>query len=166
MLEYRVTVDRTGPGAAAASCARCPGVTIALDTEPADRTDALNPAELLLAAVGACLLKGIERVAPILRFELTGVHIQVHGLRQVTPPKLRRIDFDFAVVSAESDRRLELLHANVRKFGTITNTLAGAVELTGSLHRARPIAAAPRREPSDAVLAVPSAFGTPLDDYC
>lgn len=30
-------------------------------------------------------------------------------------------------------RRLELLHANVRKFGTITNAVAAAVQLSGRL---------------------------------
>jgi hypothetical protein len=37
----------------------------------------------------------------------------------------------------EPDRRLELLHANVKKHGTIFNTLAKATELTGSVRRAR-----------------------------
>lgn len=39
-------------------------------------------------------------------------------------------------------RRLDLLHENVRKYGTISNTLAAAVPLTGRLARAASTAAA------------------------
>ncbi|MCK9365774.1 MAG: OsmC family protein [Metallibacterium scheffleri] len=50
----------------------------------AGRVDAFNPAELLLAAVGACMMKNIERVAPIIGFKFRGVHIeeQVRALTQ------------------------------------------------------------------------------------
>jgi hypothetical protein len=36
----------------------------------------------------------------------------------------------------ENDRRLELLHTNVRKFGTISNTVAAATNLAGRIVRA------------------------------
>ena len=35
----------------------------------------------------------------------------------------------------ESDQRLELLHKNVRKYGTISNTVAEVVNLTGKIRR-------------------------------
>jgi hypothetical protein len=37
------------------------------------------------------------------------------------------------VDTPESDRRLELLHTNVRKYGTISNTLAEVVTLNGTI---------------------------------
>ena len=135
MLEYTVTTRRTGPAAAVAACARCPGATIALDTDPAGRTDAFNPAELLLAAVGACMLKGIERVTPMLGFRLTGAEVHVRGVRQDAPPRMLRIEYDLVVATDEPDRRLALLHENVRKFGTIFNTVASAVQLVGRIRR-------------------------------
>ncbi len=39
------------------------------------------------------------------------------------------------VDSSEPPRRLELLHHNLIKYGTITNTLAAVLELPGELHR-------------------------------
>ena len=39
------------------------------------------------------------------------------------------------VDSDETDQRLDLLHRNVLKYGTISNTLAAAVELEGRLVR-------------------------------
>jgi len=62
---------------------------ITLDTDLAGRPDAFNPAELLLAA---CRIKGIERVTPILKFELRGVEVRLHGVRQDVPPRMESID--------------------------------------------------------------------------
>ncbi len=65
LLEFTVTAERVD---AHGSVVRCKAATVTLDTDLAGRTDAFNPAELLLAALSACIIKGIERVAPILRF--------------------------------------------------------------------------------------------------
>jgi hypothetical protein len=46
---------------------------------------------------------------------------------------MTRIDYEILVDTDESDRRLALLHDNVRKYGTISNTIALAVPLTGAL---------------------------------
>jgi uncharacterized OsmC-like protein len=98
------------------------------------RPDAFNPAELLLAAI-ACMIKGIERVTPMLKFKLRGVEIQLQGMRQDSPPKMVAIDYELIVDTDEDDRRLELLHLNVRKFGTIFNTVVAATKLDGVIRR-------------------------------
>lgn len=121
-----------------ASEARCKQAGIALDTDLAGNPDAFNPAELLLAALSACMIKGIERVAPILKFELRGVEVFVHGVRQDVPPKMESITYEIVVDTDESDRRLELLHDNVKKFGTVFNTVAPGTELSGILRRKVP----------------------------
>ena len=99
------------------------------------RRDAFNPAELLLAALSACMIKGIERVVPILRFELRGVEVRVEGVRQDVPPKLESIRYEIVVDTDESDHRLALLHENVRKYGTVFNTVAPGTDLAGELRR-------------------------------
>jgi uncharacterized OsmC-like protein len=101
----------------------------------AGRRDAFNPAELLLAATAACMIKGIERVAPMLKFILRGVEVRMHAVRRDSPPGLDRIDYELIVDTDESDRRLNLLHTNVRKFGTVSNTIAAAVRLEGTIRR-------------------------------
>lgn len=120
------------------SRARCKDAELALDTDLAGRRDALNPAELLLAALAACMLKGIERVTPILKFSLRGVRVVVHGTRQDTPPRMESIRYEIIVDTDESDRRLELLHDNVRKYGTVFNTVAPGTDLAGELRRKGP----------------------------
>ena len=81
------------------------------------------------------MIKGIERVAPILKFEFRGVQVKLHGVRQDKPPKMVEINYELIVDTEESDRRLELLHENVRKFGTISNTIATATKLEGQIKR-------------------------------
>jgi uncharacterized OsmC-like protein len=67
LLEYKVKAHRVDAHGATAMVKKA---RIDLDTDPAGRADAFNPAELLLASVAACMIKGIERVAPILHLNL------------------------------------------------------------------------------------------------
>ncbi len=133
MLEYAVTAKRRDMHG---SVAKCKDAEIMLDTDVDGRPDAFNPAELFLAAIAACMIKGIERATPILRFDLRGVEVKLHGVRQDSPPKMVSIDYELVIDTDETDRRLELLHTNVRKFGTISNTVAGATRLKGRILRA------------------------------
>ena len=112
-MEFAVTARRTDESG---SVATCKDATLTLDTALAGRRDALNPAELLLAALSACMIEGIERVASMLRFSFRGVEVRVHGVRQDVPPRLERIDYEIVVDTDEPDRR-ELLHDNVKKSG-------------------------------------------------
>ena len=111
-----------------ASVASTKDATVTLDTDLAGRRDAFNPAELLLAALSACMIKGIERVTPILKFELRGVEVRVHGVRQDVPPRMESISYEIVVDTDEPERRLELLHENVRKYGTVFTTVAPGTE--------------------------------------
>jgi uncharacterized OsmC-like protein len=139
MLEYDIVAKRTD---AHGSLARCKGAEIALDTDVNGRPDAFNPAELLLAAVAACMIKGIERVAPMNRFKFRGVEVRLHGVRQDSPPFMSSITYELIVDTDEDDRRLDLLHHNVSKFGTIFNTVSAATKLNGRIMRASQLAAA------------------------
>lgn len=48
---------------------------------------------------------------------------------------MESIDYEIIVDSDESDRRLALLHDNVKKFGTVFNTLVPGTQLAGVLKR-------------------------------
>jgi uncharacterized OsmC-like protein len=131
-LTYSVRARRLD---ASASEARCKDARLMLDTGAAGRSDAFNPAELLLAALSACIVKGIERVAPIIKFGFRGVEVRLTGVRQDTPPKMARIDYEIIVDTDEPERKLELLHQNVRTYGTVYNTVAPGTQLAGTLRR-------------------------------
>jgi uncharacterized OsmC-like protein len=131
-LEYSVQARRID---AHGSEATTKEARLVLDTDVKGRPDAFNPAELFLASVAACMIKGIERVSPMLNFDVRGVEVKLHGVRQDSPPKMVSVDYELIVDTPESDRRLELLHTNVRKYGTILNTVAAATTLTGRIVR-------------------------------
>ena len=133
MLDYTVHARRID---ASVSEATTKQATIILDTDVKGRLDAFNPAELLLAALAACMIKGIERVMPLIHFELRGVEVKLHGIREDVPPSMKSISYELIVDTDESDQRLDLLHTNVRKYGTISNTLARATHLEGVIIRA------------------------------
>lgn len=132
MLEYRVNARRID---AHGSVASCKDATISLDTDVGGRRDAFNPAEMFLAAIAACMIKGIERAAPMLKFDVRGVEVHLRGVRQDSPPKMTSIDYELIVDTDENDHRLDLLHVNVRKYGTISNTVAAATQLQGLIRR-------------------------------
>lgn len=118
------------------SLALAKAAEVMLDTDLAGRSDAMNPVELLLAALAACMLKGLERVTPMLQFQFEGAEVRLEALRQDAPPKLTLIRYEIVLDSDETEQRLDLLHRNIRKYGTIFNTLSGCVPLEGSLRRA------------------------------
>ena len=133
MLTYQVNLRRLD---AHGGEARCKAARLAVDSDPAGRPDAFNPAELLLAALGACMLKNIERVAPILKFRFDSVQLTVDGERQDSPPRMRQIRYRIVVATDESEQRLALLHRNLTEFGTVFNTLAAGVPIDGDIERA------------------------------
>ena len=132
MLEYRIAARRID---AKGSVAEAKMAEVRLDTGLAGSPDAFNPAELLLAAIAACMIKGIERVTPMLDFSFSGVAVSLRAVRQDAPPRIVSVDYELIVDTDESDQRLELLHKNVRKYGTISNTIAAASRLDGTIRR-------------------------------
>lgn len=131
-MEYSVKARRID---AHGSIASTGAAKILLDTDVSGRADAFNPAQLFLASIAACMIKGINRVTPILKFELRGVEVRLHAVRQDNPPKIQCVEYEILVDTDENDHRLELLHSNVRKFGTISNTVAESTRLSGIIRR-------------------------------
>jgi len=71
-----------------------------------------------------------------LKFQFSGVVIRLEADRQDAPPKLVAIRYEIVVATGENDARLDLLHRNILKYGTISNTIAAAAPLTGTIRRA------------------------------
>lgn len=132
-MDYHVSAKRLDPHGSEASTKQA---TILLDTDVNGRPDAFNPAELFMASIAACMIKGIERVSPMIHFKFEGVEIKLHGVREDVPPSISALIYEIIVDTDETDQRLELLHTNVRKYGTISNTVAKATKLEGTIRRA------------------------------
>lgn len=117
------------------SISYCKNAEIKLDTNVSGNLNAFNPAELLLASLSACMIKGIERLTPILKFEFKSIEVKLHGVRQDIPPKMESITYEVIVDTAEEDHRLQLLHKNIQQYGTVYNTVAPGTTLTGTVRR-------------------------------
>lgn len=130
---YRASARTEGNGRAVAEAG---DESIAFDASWAQPPSGLpGPAELLASAFAACLLKNIERAGHLLTFRYQGAQVDVTVRRQDAPPKFTEIAYELRVATDESDHRLELLHRNLRQFGTVYNTLAAACEIDGHITR-------------------------------
>lgn len=118
---------------ASASEASCKSVTVRFDSSSGVSPDLPGPAELLAMAFAACVLKNVSRYSEILPFSQQGASIQVTADRQHSPPRMTRINYVLRLKTNEPEHRIELLHKNIAKFGTIYNTLAEVCEISGEI---------------------------------
>lgn len=130
VMTFAVSASRSD---AAGSVVRSKETELVIDTSMAGRPDALNPVELLLSALAACMIKGIERVAPTLGIEYDSVDVSLTAHRPVDEARIEDITYRVVVDTNADDNKLALLHKNLMKFGTIFNTVKAGTELTGTL---------------------------------
>jgi uncharacterized OsmC-like protein len=117
------------------SLAQGHGVEIAVDTDLAGGDDALNPAELLLTAMAGCMIKTIERTAPILKIAFTSAEISLTAKRRAHPPGFEEIRYEIRLGTLSNDHQLELLNLNVQTYGQVTSLIGSALPLTGRIDR-------------------------------
>ncbi len=91
-----------------------------------------NPAELLLTALAACILKNVERLSVLQKFEYTKASIKVSSIRLITPTRLADIEYQLAIYSKEK-LNIDLLRRNIEEHGTIYNTIKKSANITGAL---------------------------------
>ncbi|MBR9990956.1 MAG: OsmC family protein [Gemmatimonadetes bacterium] len=111
--------------------------TIAFDGSQGMADAVPGPAHLLAGSLAACLLKNVERFHHMLPFAYSAASADVDLERRDAPPAIVRARYVLEVHTDEPASRCALLHQNARKFGTITNTLASACELEGTLRVVR-----------------------------
>jgi uncharacterized OsmC-like protein len=131
-LTYSVRARVVAPGVSRANVAGKTG-DIAFDTS-AGQGDALpGPADLLVAAFAACVLKNVERMSRLQPFHYEGAEIEVTAEREDRPPRIAKIRYRLLVITDEPQRRIDLLHHNIARQGTIYNTLAAASDVAGEI---------------------------------
>ncbi len=128
---YRVAARSLGEGRAEVTAGTA---VIAFDASWSRPPSGLpGPAELLASAFAACLLKNVERVSQLMPFRYHGAEVDVTVRRQDRPPKFAGIVYELRLVTDEPAHRVELLHENLRRFGTVYNTLAAACAIEGHI---------------------------------
>lgn len=130
-LSYSVVARTTTPGAAEIAF---DGEVLRFDRSWAVESSGLpGPAELLAASFSACLLKNLERAGQLLAFHYDGAEVEVVARRQDDPPQFVEISYRMRITTDEPRRRVDLVHRNLQKFGTVYNTLAAVCAVHGTL---------------------------------
>jgi FtsP/CotA-like multicopper oxidase with cupredoxin domain len=91
--------------------------------------------DLIIVDDGTGERLGLPRSYPMLSASQRGAEVRMHGVRGDAPPRMVSIDYELIVDPDETEQRLELLHTTVRKYGTVSNTVAAAARLEGSIRR-------------------------------
>ncbi len=94
-----------------------------------------GPAELLLTAFSSCILKNIERFSELLKFEYSHVKVETQGDRRESPPKFIEIRYKILIETNETEQRLDLLHRNIKKFGTVYNSISEETVISGIIEK-------------------------------
>lgn len=92
-----------------------------------------GPGELLLTAFSSCILKNVERFSEILKFDYEKVNIQVEAQRRDSPPKFIDISYKIFLKTKENEHRIDILHKNLKKFGTVYNSLSEETNISGEI---------------------------------
>ena len=107
--------------------------SIEFDTSVEQSASLMGPADPLASAFAACVLKNVERFARMLSFTYVTASIRVTLERQDRQPRITSVQYALHLVTAEPQHRVDLLHLNIVKHGTIYNTLAAACPVSGSI---------------------------------
>ncbi len=137
ILTYGVTASVTSPGISTGNISG-KSAKVEFDTSAGQSDSLPGPADLLVTAFAACVLKNVERMSSFMPFAYDGATIEVTAERETNPPRMARINYLLTVNTDEPERRVELLHRNISNQGTIYNTLAQVCEITGQIATERP----------------------------
>lgn len=130
-LSYTIVARTSEPGSAEIAFG---GEVLRIDRSwGAEPSGLPGPAELLAASFSACLLKNLERAGQLLGFHYDGAEVEVVARRQDDPPRFVEISYRMRVSTDEPARRIDLIHRNLQKFGTVYNTLAAVCDVHGTL---------------------------------
>lgn len=134
MLEYKITANAIPPGTATAKANQS---EIQFDASSGRDDELPNPAELLLTSLAACMLKNVQRYSEILKIHYHKARVSIHGVRNDNPPYMKTIRYILEVDTDADERKIDNWHKNILKFGTITNTLKRACEVTGEIKKTK-----------------------------
>jgi uncharacterized OsmC-like protein len=130
MQQYAISASVQKGGRALAQAKQS---EIRFDAAAQQDPDLPGPADLLATAFAACVLKNVERFSHILPFQYETASIHVEAQREDRPPRIVSIRYTLRIKTDEPRHRVDQLHLNIRKYGTIYNTLAAACRVEGDI---------------------------------
>lgn len=130
MLNYHVNVT-TQDGSHALAEAR--GHQLTLKVKKGSGAAGFNAAEILLAALGACILTNVNAIGEKMRLQIDEARLEFDAERRDEPPALTEIRYRLILKSPEPREKLEELHQLCLKWGTVTNTVINELTPQGAL---------------------------------
>jgi len=136
MLNYNVTITKIADEVGQAQASEKSGKVV-LDISRNSSPNLPNPAELLLAAFGGCLLKNISKLAPKMRLVIDDARVEVTGVREDDSPRIASISYQLVLSTEEQREKIERLVDYLHAYGTVYNTLIPRLSVTEKIVLAR-----------------------------
>ncbi|MGQ4834302.1 MAG: OsmC family protein [Candidatus Asgardarchaeia archaeon] len=92
-----------------------------------------NPTEVLLAAIGGCMIVNYGRLSRKMNLKIESIEIDIDAERPKMKAKVTKIKYKIRIKSSESYEKLERLKELVERNGTVFNTVKEGTELIGNL---------------------------------
>jgi uncharacterized OsmC-like protein len=92
-----------------------------------------NPAELFLGSFAACMLKNVERFSEMMKFNYTKTTLEVNATRLENPPRMENLIYNLTIYSSDTKLNTALLKKNIKKHGTIYNTIKLSCHIEGTI---------------------------------
>ncbi|MGQ4915862.1 MAG: OsmC family protein [Candidatus Asgardarchaeia archaeon] len=107
--------------------------TLTIDTNTDGKNQGPNPTEVLLAAVGGCMIVNYGRLSRKMGLKIDSIKINLYAKRPKMLPKVSEIRYDVQIKSNEDIKKLEHLRKLAEKNGTVFNTIRNGTKIFGTL---------------------------------
>ncbi len=133
-LEYKAELKWDGK---VGSTARVREFSFFIDTNTDGENKGPNPTEMLLSAIGGCLIVNWGRLIKKMRLDIKDLKVEIKGWRDLDEPQLKEITYKITVVTDEDEKRIFRAKELAEKYGTVFNTV-GAEKIKGKIEVVRP----------------------------
>ncbi len=122
------------------------GHTLRLGVHRGDPEAGFNAAETLMAAFGACLMTNINSLAEKMRLQIDDARIEIRAGGSLRRTALIALEYELVLTSPEPEEKLEKLHQQAVKWGTVANTLSHGITPRGTIRVEWPPFPPPRKD--------------------
>lgn len=129
-MEYKIKASSKARNKAAI---RIKSADIGFGITPDTKDELANPAEIFIGSLAACILKSVERMSVIMKFEYSKAEISINAKRLEKPPRMDTVYYKLTIYSSDNKLNLDLLKKNIEQYGTIYNTVSSACSISGDL---------------------------------
>ncbi len=109
------------------------GQAIELAIKGGDPALGFNPPELLLAALGGCILSNITRLGAEMGLRVAGAEVVLDGVKRTDPLGVDPLAFRVVIHSDDDPEGLRELYRRATTDGAVTAALLGGITPTGEL---------------------------------